>query len=242
MDYSKFILDFTDTELKEELESILGEIVALPESLPKNEWGIITNRPENLYHGGNLDVDALNTAYNNELTKKYFITLSWTSMRRRPADLLNYIRNITPCNVLDYGSGSGTHSIACAQKGCEVSAFDISGKMLSLMWKRVEKRGIDISLMIVQVIVPIDRLPDDFYDFVICADVIEHVPDPVELLKHFIRKMKLGGVIHLHVSKQINLRKGHLPEAIYAWFGEGIKLLSAHFEKISEHNYKLVKK
>lgn len=236
-DYSKFILDFSEKEILQELQEILGYPVESPFKASKNTWGVITENPKEYCEKGEINVDSLNYLYSTgPLVEQYFITLSFTSLTSRPKDLFQIINNLTPgLSVLDFGSGSGTHSIACAQKGCDVYSVDISKKMLEYTKIRFAKRNLSGHFFH-----SLEQIKDVKFDFIICDDVIEHLPDPVKVLKDFVLLLKPQGSIHLEVSHLVNLKKGHLPQAIKAWENRGTAILKENFKKISSHAFRLI--
>jgi 2-polyprenyl-3-methyl-5-hydroxy-6-metoxy-1,4-benzoquinol methylase len=230
VNYNKFILDFQDKEVIEEMSNILGRNI----TDPFKSKGWITNTKNSYVKNGEVDEKLLEDIYNHsEYIESYIEILSITSLRRRPADLFSYIRSIKPgMKVLDYGCGVSTHGIACSQKGAEVHSLDISDRMLEISKKRFEIRNLNF--------IPHKNntnFDSDFFDFVMMEDVIEHLIDPIQTLKQIISWMKIGGHIHLQVSKAISYEKGHLPDSINAWFSNGIKLLNKYFDKISPHTY-----
>lgn len=99
--------------------------------------------------------------------------------------------------VLDIGVGAGDLSLALQEK----------------IYGRLDLFGIDISPAMVgvaQTVLPNGRfqvaeatsLPfaDHQFDLVICAHVLEHLPDPAEGLKEMVRVVKPGGTIVLVIT------------------------------------------
>jgi len=234
----KFILDMTDKEILDEISLILKHKVVKQ----TEQVGWITEDPKEYIIENKVDCEKLYDLYRS--SKKfdaYVATLSLTSLRNRPKDLFELIRNqIKGKKVLEYGCGTSTHGIACAQLGCEVHICDISQKMMEVANSRYKFRKLEVEQHIISNHFP-ETLPKNYFDIIICADVVEHVPDPISLLKHFISWLKVGGIVHLHVSLKINLQKGHLPQAIRQWKTKGRSILKNRFTKLSDHNYKLIK-
>jgi SAM-dependent methyltransferase len=231
----KFVLDLTDQEILTEVSAYLGR----PVSFPKEKIGWLTEHPEVFTTNGiDINVAKLNSLYDSEpYISSYIIVSAITSLRRRPSDLFALIRRQKPGNkVLEFGCGSSTHGIACAQRGCEVTIVDVSPKMLNWATSRYASRGLNVKVH------PIDKeLPKKYFDTVICSDVLEHVPNPGAVLKRFVQAMKIGAVVHLHVALVPNLAKGHLPVAIRGWKKVCVPMLQKSFKKDSKHNYILVK-
>lgn len=232
----KLILDMSDNEILEEISEIVGRKV----KQPKYKIGWITDNPDDYVHNNKVCNRELYDLYRTgRFVEEYIATLALTSLRNRPKDLFSLIRKQKAGNkVLEYGCGTSTHGIACAQLGCEVHITDISGRMLEIAEARYQRRGLKVHSHLIEKDFP--DLPRKYFDTVICTDVVEHVPDPISLLKYFIAWMKLHGKIHLHVSTFVNLKKGHLPQAIEQWKKHGSKIVHKRFKKLSQHNYMLI--
>lgn len=230
---AKLILDMSDKEILEEISDIVGQKV----TKPTDKVGWITDNPDDYVHDGVVCDQKLYDLYRTgNFVEKYIATLALTSLRNRPKDLFTLIRHQKAGNkVLEYGCGTSTHGVACAQLGCEVHITDISPRMLEIAEARYRRRGLPVHLHLIENDFP--TLPRKYFDTVICTDVVEHVPNPIGLLKNFIGWMKLKGKIHLHVSTFVNLKKGHLPQAINQWKVRGNKILQKRFKKLSQHNY-----
>ena len=228
----KPILDLTRNEVLQEISKILGKPITL-----NKITGRITDNKDDYVTNGIVDADKLSDLYNHGgYVDEYMATLAVTSLTNRAPDLFKLVRQSSG-KVLEYGCGVSTHGIACAQQGCEVCAVDISDKMLEVSKKRYELRSLPVIIQ-----KPDEDLQDNYYDIVLCTDVLEHIPDPVSLLFKFIECMKIGGTAHLNCSTMKNYNKGHLPGAIDMWFSEGTKILNKHFKKVSQNNYKLCRR
>lgn len=228
---SKFILDLSDKEILQEVSEILNIDIK-----PFKITGRIADSKNDYVKDGIVDEKKLHELYENgKYTTEYIITLATTSLRNRAPDLFSLIKKCEECHkVLEYGCGTSTHGIAAAQLGSEVHIVDISKTMLDFASLRYQRRNLNVTRY-----EPGHNIPKNYFDRLFCTDVLEHVLDPVKLLKDFIRYLKIGGVAHLHCSKKKNYIKGHLPQSIDDWFGNGIKILNEQFEKISQYNYKL---
>jgi len=111
--------------------------------------------------------------------------------------------------VLDYGSGIGDIALHLAQAGYRVTIADVPGKTQEYAVHRFRRRGLPVRVIRIE-----DRVPDlDTYDLVICLEVLEHVPNPDEVLAALVASIRPGGVALLAVSFGEDERfPHHLPE------------------------------
>lgn len=99
------------------------------------------------------------------------------------------LRYIEPCNkLLDVGCGDGNVSQLYKSKSKEVFGIDISKTAL----EQAKQRGIQTFLQ------DLNLLPlcfeDEYFDYIVLTDVIEHIVNPIELLKESKRMLKNGGI------------------------------------------------
>lgn len=90
--------------------------------------------------------------------------------------------------VLEVGSSSGYMTKEFVKKGCLVDVVDIDGESLKKAAKIVRKAFIG-SIEDENVQEKIDGV----YDFIICADVLEHLVNPQKLLIFLKKKLKKDG-------------------------------------------------
>ena len=99
--------------------------------------------------------------------------------------------------VLDYGCGHGNVGIACAQLGASVLCADASRRVLRVIDYAARSAQLPVETLCVQ-----DTVPDlgiELYDFVSCCDCLEHVQDPIGVLRSLITSTKHGGHLRLSV-------------------------------------------
>jgi 2-polyprenyl-3-methyl-5-hydroxy-6-metoxy-1,4-benzoquinol methylase len=234
----KYILELSNREIINEIRDILGDPKLKPPG--RETIGYITADATEYFKNGEVDEKKLAEIYNRQDThiKKYAITLAINSIRNREKDLFSLIKKIKKGDrILDYGCGSGTHGIACAQKGSNVHFYDISTPMLTLTISRYLRRNLKHYPHYYE-----KTIPRNNFDYVFCADVIEHVPRPDIMLNNFITYLRVGGVAHLHLSDHVNYCRGHLKQSIDIWKGSCQKILKSKFKQLTDNNYKLIKK
>lgn len=101
-------------------------------------------------------------------------------------------------SVLDLGCGSGNISEKLLQRGCTVVGIDFSEVAL----EKARKKGITAKQANVDEGLP---EPDNTYDVVWAGDIIEHVFDPMGLIKEVRRVLRPGGVFLLTIPNDVGL-------------------------------------
>jgi SAM-dependent methyltransferase len=143
--------------------------------------------------------------------------------------LLKHVGSVENKRVVDYGCGTGTHGICCAQRGARVTFYDVDGPLSRYARYRAEARGLDIEFRLVGS--PLGR-----YDLAICLDVLEHVAKPEVVLKQITRSLPPGGILCLHVGLGVNPDVGHFASSIKRWRNRGRTYLHAHYRRIGNSN------
>ncbi len=96
-------------------------------------------------------------------------------------------------NILMFGDGVGSDTIFLYNhyKGkASIYYFDVPGsKTFEFAQKRFEKYGINISL-----ITNYDDIPSEFFDIVVCLEILEHLQDPISAIVKIQRSLKQGGI------------------------------------------------
>ncbi len=95
---------------------------------------------------------------------------------------------------LDYGSGIGSDALVFGAAGFKVTLADVSEPLLRFATWRCERRGLSVT------VVDLKRtaLPQQRFDAVVCFDVLEHIPDPVSVLRRIHAAMRPGALLFLH--------------------------------------------
>ncbi|MFN3551188.1 MAG: class I SAM-dependent methyltransferase [Endomicrobiia bacterium] len=92
---------------------------------------------------------------------------------------------------LDIGCGGGEIAILTKHKYKEIYGVDISDKAL----EEAKKKG----MIVKKINLNYESLPypENFFDAVVCLDVIEHILDPFHLIKEIRKVLKPGGTLIL---------------------------------------------
>jgi SAM-dependent methyltransferase len=95
---------------------------------------------------------------------------------------------------LDYGSGIGNDALVFADAGFNVTLADISDCLLAFAAWRFRRRGLSVATIDLKRDVP----PARAFDVVVCFDVLEHIPDPLRIVRSIQRAMRENGLFVFH--------------------------------------------
>ena len=111
----------------------------------------------------------------------------------------NYINNKSPVNglkVLDVGCGGGLLAEALNSKGAEVTAIDVTEANIEVAKLHAQKMQVKIDYRLVTA-EELAQKESQSFDVVSCLEVIEHVPDPGQLIKACSDLLKPDGQMFL---------------------------------------------
>jgi len=163
----------------------------------------------------------------------YYKTLMFTSVKKRCKELYQLIRETNTKKVLDYGSGVGTHAISFLENNNEVHVLDVKNSpLLSFTVNRILARKYTAIAYDNESI-----LPTNYYDVIICADVLEHVYDPMCELNKMNTALKKDGIIFLEVSNMVKPSSGHFKSSISKWKAKGIKFMKENYNLIRKNTW-----
>jgi SAM-dependent methyltransferase len=106
--------------------------------------------------------------------------------------ILSLLGDVRGRRLLDVGTGLGESAIYFAKLGADVTAIDISPKMVDLCLENARRLGVVLNA---QVATGEDLgLPDAAFDIVYAANVLHHIQDRDQFLDTMRRVLKPGGV------------------------------------------------
>ncbi len=107
----------------------------------------------------------------------------------RVRTILNFLGELKDKKVLDLGCGKGRLAKILIGKGASVTGVDLSEKLLE-----VASRNVIGANFIVGSATELP-LADDSFDFIICVEVLEHVPNYKKAVEEMMRVLKKNGKI-----------------------------------------------
>lgn len=115
-------------------------------------------------------------------------------MRRWIAEFLAH-DFVKPVRVLTFGDGLGFDSVHLAQAGHQVDYFDVSSEAGEFARQLCADNNVSVRFLS-----DAEEVADEAYDVVVCLDVLEHVPDPAELVSSLTRAIRPGGRFVVHAQ------------------------------------------
>lgn len=98
--------------------------------------------------------------------------------------------------VLDVGCGGGILSEALARQGASVTGIDMGEKLVEIADLHSLESGVEVEYLCTSVEKLAEERPGE-YDCVTCMEMLEHVPDPVSIIKACATLVKPGGTLFL---------------------------------------------
>ncbi len=99
--------------------------------------------------------------------------------------------------VLDVPTGTGILANRLRKMGFEVSCCDINPSFFSIPDLEMKIGDLNQSL----------PYPDEYFDYLICLDGIEHLENPYNAVREFGRIVKKGGRIYLSTPNYLNIER-----------------------------------
>ena len=142
----------------------------------------------------------------NEVNKFAAIADSWWNPTGdfKPLHVINPLRanyinqtiSLNGLKVLDVGCGGGLLAEAFESMGASVTAIDVTEANIEVAKLHAKKTGKTISYMMTRAEDLAIKEPESF-DVVACLEVIEHVPDPGQLIDACAKLLKPKGAMFL---------------------------------------------
>lgn len=98
--------------------------------------------------------------------------------------------------LLDVGSGTGWFSRESVLRGAQVASLDVGENILAQVAKKCDTERIVGSVLDIP-------FEDEYFDFVISTEVIEHTPNPKKAIQEMHRVLKKNGVLVVTVPNKV---------------------------------------
>ncbi|HWW80810.1 MAG TPA: bifunctional 2-polyprenyl-6-hydroxyphenol methylase/3-demethylubiquinol 3-O-methyltransferase UbiG [Steroidobacteraceae bacterium] len=122
----------------------------------------------------------------------------------RPLHLLNPVRarfvaeraTLSGARVLDVGCGGGLLAEALARAGAKVTAIDLAPGMIEVARLHAMEQKLEIDYRMVAAEAVAAAEPGSF-DVVTCMEMLEHVPDPAQMVATLTTLVRPGGAVFI---------------------------------------------
>ena len=104
--------------------------------------------------------------------------------------------------ALDLGCGTGRLSIRLALNGWNVDGVDVSTKVIEIAEYISKIKGLHVNFITLD---GSDYVRKEFYDLIVCSEVLEHVDDDQRIVNNIYESLAPGGIAIItvpHDSKQ----------------------------------------
>lgn len=137
------------------------------------------------------------TAFYNQTDTELFELLEWHAtdpIHYRSLIVRDYARASPGRQYLDYGSGIGSDALIFGAAGYAVTLADVSDILLAFAAFRCRRRGFDVRTIDLKR----QGLPRDAFDLVLCLDVLEHIPEPLGVVRAIRDALRPDGLLVVH--------------------------------------------
>lgn len=135
--------------------------------------------------------------------------------------ILPVIKEVSPINILDVGSGAGTLSLFLANLGFKIAGVDISS--IAIKKSRLSAEYLGLKSKVDFKNCDILKLTNEKkFDLILCLEVIEHIQEADKLLKKINKSLTRSGIIilstplstapltRLGMTQEFDVNVGHL--------------------------------
>ena len=122
--------------------------------------------------------------------------------------------------ILDIGFGSGGIAVVFSRAGAEMHGVDVDPELKSLAERNVAAKGARADFKIYDG----STLPygDNYFDYLVCFSVLEHVSFPDKLLNEMLRVLKPGGKVLLSLPNRYYPKETHTLAYFVSYMPHGL--------------------
>ena len=190
---------------------------------------IYNSRMQNLYQQSD--------AFVFELLVTHSIPYCREIDRRVSEALTCHFNGARDLQILVYGDGVGTDSLRLQASGYNVSYFEFEGYSSKIAEYRFRRQGLDKRITVIN---HLDQIPQQYFDAVVCREVLEHVSDPpgvVEIIRDSLNENGIALITEsfgriepafpTHLAKNLKFHG----RTEYIFINTGFRLLQSYPEK-----------
>ena len=154
--------------------------------------------------------------------EKHFTNLSTTGTITEETNEILKELNWKSKKILDVGCGTGYFSYKAAKKGADVLGIDFSAEAIEIAHTKYQHSHLKYQQMDVKKI-------KDKYDVIVSIGTLEHMDNPLQILKLFKKHLNLKGKIIITSPNWTNPR-GYMLMTLWLLFDAPITLADLHYQ------------
>jgi ubiquinone/menaquinone biosynthesis C-methylase UbiE len=148
------------------------------------------------------------------------------------AELIEFGWTFKDKRILEVGSGQGGMILELLEQGVDAYGVEPGLEFATLARLRLQEGGHDSNRVSIQGGESLPY-PDNYFNYAISLQVLEHVPDPLPVLQEIYRVLRPGGQCHLRCENYLSFREPHYR---IAWLPLLPKMLGRIYLKIRGRN------
>lgn len=111
--------------------------------------------------------------------------------------------------VLDVGCSQGLLAVLLARRGLNVTGIDINSAAIAYANSKRDIEPASVRQRIVFECTTVDTIPDASFRVLVLGEVLEHVPDPKNMLANCLQKLEAGGKAIIQVPFGLHPHPDH---------------------------------
>ena len=153
---------------------------------------------------------------------------------------LQYLKRFYPDfkgkKVLELGCGRGDFLLECHKEGLDIIGVDINSEYIKISEEKIKKSGFEPHIILAKG----EELPfkDDYFDFINCAQVLEHTNNPEGVLKECYRILKKDGCLFVTIPNKFSMRDPHYKILFLNWLPKTLKEKYIKIRKVKRNPYR----
>jgi len=129
--------------------------------------------------------------------------------------LLLQVPDLKERKMLDLGAGRGDFLIDAVKRGFTAEGVEYNPAYVLIARERAQKDGVEINLQ--EGAGEVLPFPDNSFDFINAAEVLEHVQDPEKVISEMARVLKKNGMAYVSVPNRFGFFDPHFHLYFVNW-------------------------